>query len=137
MEKTNPPVVREPNWDSAQTRQIAQTSCFDCHSNETHWRWYADVAPARVLVRRDVEEGRSKLNFSEYNGAFELDELIEVVEEGEMPPLQYTLVHPDAKLTDAEREELIDGFNATFAQDERNEEDEETTSRVDNDNDDD
>src|SRR5437764_214194 len=61
---TNPPVVSEPNWDSPQTRALAQRACFDCHSNETTWPWYSHVAPVSWLLARDVIEGRSRLNFS-------------------------------------------------------------------------
>ena len=48
---TNPPVLSEPAWDSPETRVLAQTACFDCHSNETDWSpWYTKVAPASWLV---------------------------------------------------------------------------------------
>jgi hypothetical protein len=42
---TNPPVTAEPRWDSPQTRTLAVSACFDCHSNETAWPWYTNVAP--------------------------------------------------------------------------------------------
>ena len=45
VERGNPPVVREPKWDSVQTRAYAKRACFDCHSNETQWPWYAYLAP--------------------------------------------------------------------------------------------
>jgi len=114
---TNPPVQSEPNWDSPQTRELASTACFDCHSNETDWsRWYTNVAPASWLVQRDVDEARQKLNFSEWDQGGkprEVDELWEVLEKGEMPPSQYLLLHSEAKLTPAEVEQLIAGFEAT------------------------
>ena len=65
----NPPVLQEPNWDSPQTRDLASRACFDCHSNETTWPWYSNVAPVSWLVQRDVDEGREKLNFSEWGTA--------------------------------------------------------------------
>jgi len=64
---TNPPVVREPAWDSPQTRALAKRACFNCHSNETTWPWYSSVAPVSWLTQRDVNGGRSHLNFSEWN----------------------------------------------------------------------
>ena len=64
---TNPPVAAEPLWDSPQTRDLAVRACFDCHSNETEWPWYSNVAPISWLVQRDVEEGREELNFSEWD----------------------------------------------------------------------
>jgi mono/diheme cytochrome c family protein len=109
---TNPAVVSEPNWDGPQTRALAQRACFDCHSNETVWPWYSNIAPVSWLVYRDVEEGRSHLNFSQWEvgGSRALDEIGEVLQEGEMPPIQYTLMHPEARLSDTERQALITGL---------------------------
>jgi hypothetical protein len=67
------------------------------------------------LTQRDVDEGRSALNFSDWNGQRqEIDEAVETIEEGEMPPWYYLPTHRDADLSDAEKEELIAGFRATF-----------------------
>lgn len=109
----NPPVVSEPNWDSPQTRELAQRACFDCHSNETVWPWYSNVAPVSWLVQHDVDEGRQYLNFSDWARVREVDELGEVVSEGEMPPSTFLLTHGEARLTDAERAALVDGLRAT------------------------
>ena len=115
----NPPVTGEPDWDSPRTRELAQAACFDCHSNETEWPWYSNVAPVSWLVYRDVVNGRNKLNWSEWDGEQEeAGEAAETVEEGEMPPRQYTWVHFDARLSDAEKEELIAGLEATFGREE-------------------
>jgi hypothetical protein len=111
----NPPIVQEPQWDSPRTRELAKKACFDCHSNETTWPWYSNVAPVSWLVQRDVSEGRERLNFSDINsGRFEIDELGEVVREGEMPPGIYLIQHPDARLTSSETEELINGLQKTM-----------------------
>lgn len=112
VDRENPPIVAEPNWDSPQTRDLAQRACFDCHSNETVYPWYAKIAPVSFLISHDVEEGREYLNFSEWQG-IELDELEEVIQEGEMPPLQYRLIHSDSRLTDEERQTLLDGLLKT------------------------
>ena len=112
---TNPPVVKEPAWDSPQTRAIAKESCFDCHSNETEWWWATNIAPASWLVQRDVDQGRERFNFSEWEGQVGWGEIEEVVNDGEMPPRQYTLIHPGAKLTDAEKQQFIDGMKATLS----------------------
>lgn len=117
----NPPVVQEPNWDSAQTRELAQRACFDCHSNETVWPWYSNIAPASWLVQHDVDEGRQYLNFSDWNHSGERgegegtepEELGEVILEGEMPPAQFLLTHPEARLTDAEKQALAAGLQIT------------------------
>ena len=112
---TNPPVIAEPNWDSPETRALAERACFDCHSNETKWIWYSNIAPVSWLVQRDVDEGREKLNFSEWGQGRmrELDEISEVVYEGEMPPSKYLPMHPEARLTDAEKRSLAQGLQAT------------------------
>lgn len=113
---TNPPVVSEPNWDSPATRDLAQRACFDCHSNETVWPWYSNIAPFSWLIYSDVVEGRQKMNFSEWTqgGSQDIDELMEVLQEGEMPPFQYLLMHPEAKLTADEKQTLIDGLRNTI-----------------------
>ena len=113
----NPPVLSEPDWDSSQTRTLAQSACFDCHSNETVWPWYSQVAPVSWLVQHDTEEGRQQLNFSTWNNGGqgrEPEEAIEVIHEGQMPPPVYLLTHPEARLTTAEREALITGLKATI-----------------------
>lgn len=107
----NPPVFQEPQWNSPQTRRVAQQSCYDCHSNETVWPWYSNIAPVSWLIQHDVEEGRRKLNFSEWGrGRQEGDEVGEVVQNGKMPPVYYTILHPEASLTAAEREVLDTGL---------------------------
>ncbi len=112
---TNPPVVAEPQWDSPQTRALAKRACFDCHSNETVWPWYSNVAPVSWLVQHDVEEGRSKVNFSEWDGE-EADDILEVVQRGEMPPAQYLPMHPEAKLSATEKETFLSGLEKTFGE---------------------
>jgi hypothetical protein len=109
---TNPPVVSSPNWDSQQTQQLAKRACFDCHSNETVWSWYSNIAPISWLVYHDVDEGRSRMNFSNWSSAWSIEtgELAEVINEGEMPPAQYLLMHPSATLTATEKEQLITGL---------------------------
>jgi mono/diheme cytochrome c family protein len=106
----NPQVLDEPAWDSPQTRALAKKACFDCHSNETKWPWYSNIAPVSWLVYNDVKGGRETLNFSEWGRGQESDDLVEVVLEREMPPGKYTILHPSAKLSAAEREHLANGL---------------------------
>lgn len=88
---------------------LLRRACYDCHSNETRWPWYAFVPPMSWLVAHDVKEGRGQLNFSrwgEYNPfdrADMLDEMCDLVSAKEMPLWQYRLVHADARLTDADQ----------------------------------
>ena len=110
---TNPPVVQEPNWDSPRTRELAKRACFDCHSNESTWPWYSNIAPVSWLVQHDVEEGRSALTFSDWRVSRRTEELAEIVLEGEMPPATYLIMHPQAKLSTNEKQELASGLMAT------------------------
>jgi len=111
----NPPVTGSPKWDSARTEALARRACFDCHSNETNWPWYASVAPLSWRVQSHVDEGREHLNLSTFDRTQgEAHEAAEVVAEGEMPLFDYVLAHPSARLDDAETRALIDGFTRTF-----------------------
>lgn len=114
---TNPPVTAEPAWDSPKTRSLAVAACFDCHSNETEWPWYTNVAPMSWLIQHDVDEGRDALNFSEWDRPQRAEDVGEVIHEGEMPPWSYLILHPGARLSDAEKERLIAGLEATFLAD--------------------
>ena len=111
---TNPPVMAEPAWDSPATRQLAVRACYDCHSNETAWPWYTNVAPISWLVQRDVDEGREELNYSEWGIGQEGDESAETVQDGSMPPWFYLPLHPAARLSAAEKQALVQGLIATF-----------------------
>jgi mono/diheme cytochrome c family protein len=112
---TNPPVVQEPNWDSPATRQMAKDYCFQCHSNETQWPWYSNIAPASWLVYNDVAEGRREFNFSDWgNNPGEPDEMVEQIQSGGMPPIQYWIFHPSSRLNAAQKEAFINGLQATI-----------------------
>jgi len=110
----NPPVIQEPAWDKPETRTLTQRACFDCHSNQTTWPWYSNVAPVSWLIQHDVEEGRRRLNFSAWGqGEQELNEVGEIIQEGEMPPLYFVALHQSAKLSSQEQSALINGLYAT------------------------
>ena len=113
----NPPLVREPAWDSPATRDLAKRACFDCHSNETGWPWYANIAPISWLVAHDVFEGRSELNFSDWrDGAREGERAQQIrkeIDSGAMPPIQYRQAHPEARLDPDARRRLSEGLSAT------------------------
>ena len=106
---TNPPVALDAPWPNAESERVARAACYDCHSNETHWPWYSNVAPMSWLVYEDVKAGRDVLNFSEFDRRQdEVDDIEDVIEDGEMPPSNYTMLHPDAKLSDAEKRALAE-----------------------------
>jgi mono/diheme cytochrome c family protein len=114
---SNPPLAAEPAWDSPATRDLAVRACFDCHSNATRWPAYASVAPASWLVQSDVDEAREDLNFSEWQRQQRhARHAAREVREGDMPPLQYRLMHREARLTDAERANLVRGLQATLGE---------------------
>lgn len=113
---TNPPVQMEPGWDSESTRSLVKRACFDCHSNETVWPWYSNIAPVSWLIQHDVDEGRSRLNFSEWDRPqHEAEVAGEMVQEGEMPPWYYLPLHAKARLSPTEKTALIQGLEATLA----------------------
>ena len=113
--RTNPPVVSEPNWSSPQARALVKEHCFQCHSNETDWTWYANIAPGSWLIAMDVNEGRDEFNFSDWqNDPGELDELVEKIQEGDMPPIQYWLFHPNSRMNDQQKQELIDALSSSI-----------------------
>lgn len=119
---TNPPVRMEPPWDSPQTRELAERACYDCHSNETVWPWYSHVAPMSWLVQQDVEEGRSKMNFSEWDSPQkEAHEAAEQVQKGKMPLKIYVPLHPQARLSAEEKQALIRGLQVTTGGNEQSE----------------
>ena len=113
---TNPPVTAVPQWDSQQTRDLASRACYDCHSNQTTWPWYSNIAPVSWLIQHDVEEGRSRLNFSEWNQPQrEVDNAARQVQRGAMPPSYYGIMHSTANLTPDEKQALIQGLQTSLS----------------------
>ena len=103
-------------WPDEASARLARDACYDCHSNETEWPAYSYVAPMSWLVRRDVDDGRHELNFSDWgDDAGEADDAVESLREGSMPPSQYELMHPAARLTDDEVDRLVAALEAMDA----------------------
>jgi hypothetical protein len=115
-DRSNPPVQSSPDWQANAEQLFTDSGCADCHSNLSNWRWYDKVAPASWLVQSDIDGGRSVFNVSEWNNQPqpELGEIREVIESGEMPPLQYKIAHPNGRLSDSEKQQLIDAMTATY-----------------------
>ena len=108
----NPPVIREPAWTSPRIRELAVRACFNCHSNETKWPWYASFAPASWMVQYDVEAARSIVNFSEWNRPYDLALYSgQSIRTGNMPTMKYRMAHPEANLTDQEFLDLSRGLD--------------------------
>jgi hypothetical protein len=112
--------------------QVLITSCYDCHSNNTNYPWYANIQPVGWWLKDHIDEGKGHLNFqefalveprpnSEYNTKekrqdHKLEEVAEMVEEGEMPLESYTLIHGDAKLSAEQKKLLLDWVTAARAE---------------------
>ncbi len=118
--------TNEPAWKDAEgaapgtTRDLMVRACYGCHSNEVQYPSYANVAPISWMVQSHVDEGRDEVNYSEIKNYSRQEKIgresIEVIQEGSMPPSYYTRfgLHPEAKLTDQEKQDLINGLAATF-----------------------
>ena len=113
--RTNPPVKHDFLTVVQPPAAVAvslRAACYDCHSHETLWPWYAKIAPAAWLVANDVNEGREHLNFSDWptdpsRAAKKLDRINEVVDYREMPPKKYTFIHAHARLSETQRKEIM------------------------------
>jgi hypothetical protein len=123
--RTNPPVKVDLTIAASPPAAVAaslRAACYDCHSHETKWPWYSRIAPASWLVASDVNEGRGHLNFSDWpqsdaaRAAKKLDRINEVLGYREMPPAKYTLLHPEARLTETQRKEIMDWTDAAAKQ---------------------
>jgi len=98
----------------AEASKALRRACYDCHSNETRWPWYASVAPLSWLIQHDVDEGRRRLNFSSWQdyasdpetAAHKLEQIAKTVERGDMAPWYYRLLHPSARLGEEDRARL-------------------------------
>lgn len=112
-EMTNPPIVAEQTLEAnaqipEKTRSILARSCSDCHSNDTNYPWYAQIAPASWFLADHIKEGRRELNFSEWGNlsaqrkARKLEEICEQTQIREMPLPSYLWIHRGAQLSDEE-----------------------------------
>jgi hypothetical protein len=96
----------------ANVQLILQTSCYDCHSNNTEYPWYAEIQPVDWWLNHHIEEGKSEINFNEFSGYSlrrqykKLEEIITQVKDGEMPLSSYCLVHKNAVLNAAQKTAL-------------------------------
>lgn len=123
---TNPPVDEGRTLQAKaqippQVYGIMERSCNDCHSNKTSWPWYAQITPVSWYLAHHVDEGRRELNISDWarydnrRATRKLGEICEQVKEGEMPLKTYLMIHPSAKLSDADRQALCDWANQESA----------------------
>jgi hypothetical protein len=125
IDKSNPPA--DPALDylamaspPAEVATLIRQACYDCHAHNTTYPWYAWVQPAGWWLRNHVEEGREHLNFAVWGtypagkAAHKLEECYEVIESSEMPMKSYTWMHAEARLSDAQRAQLVGWFRSEY-----------------------
>lgn len=95
-------------------KQLLESACYDCHSNRTHYPWYAEVQPVGWWLAEHIKDGKRQLNFSEFTAydphrqAKKLLSISDEVTDRSMPLKSYTWIHRDAKLTEAQIKLLAD-----------------------------
>lgn len=100
----------------AKVKEIIQNNCYNCHSNQVQYPWYASISPVSWWLQSHIDEGREHLNFSEWRTyskkkkAHKMEEAIAEVEEDEMPLPSYRLMHAEARLNPQEKAMLIEWF---------------------------
>ncbi len=105
LTETNPP---------EEVKLVLKNTCYDCHSNNTKYPWYNNIAPISYWLADHIKDGKGELNFSEWEGysskkkSHKLEEVVEVIEDGEMPLKEYTWTHSDAKLTENQKQLIIE-----------------------------
>ena len=96
---------------------ILQTSCYDCHSNNTNYPIYSYIQPARFFMESHIKEGKENLNFNEWGNYSsrkqnnKLDRIVKQIKSNEMPLFSYTIIHKKAILNKAQKEEIINWIN--------------------------
>jgi hypothetical protein len=100
--------------------RILASSCYDCHSNNTRYPWYSYIQPARSFMERHIRNGKKELNFSEFGNysrrrqESKLESISKQVEAGEMPLASYTWLHKNSKLTQQQKEMIINWVDTTL-----------------------
>ncbi len=90
-----------------------QVSCYDCHSNNTHYPWYSKIQPGAWFMKNHIKNGKKELNFNEWDSLSnrrkksKLKSLISQIKDNEMPLGSYTLIHRNAIFSEAEKQEII------------------------------
>lgn len=104
----------------ANVKDVLQRSCADCHSNNTVYPWYANIQPVAWWLADHVEDGKDELNFDEFltysqkKAHHKLEEVNDMVQEGEMPLGSYTIIHRDAKLSVEDKRAIMDWTHAVM-----------------------
>lgn len=92
---------------------IMKNSCFDCHSNKTNYPWYSHISPVSMWIQNHINEGKKHLNFSKWDKyslkkkEHKLEELIEEIQDGEMPLKSYKLIHTSSRLDNKQKDSIL------------------------------
>ena len=116
----NPPVKNDFIASTQPPENVAamlRAACYDCHSDETRWPWYSHVAPISWQIAQDVNDGRKHINLSEWPAdpdlaQKKLQHMSDEIDDNDMPLSKYTLIHKDARLTTAQRNEMTQWLDA-------------------------
>ena len=114
LERAPAPAPHPFQWRSPEAEGLARAACYDCHSSETKVWWAVKIAPFSWLARSDVQRGRRHLDFSNWNGRLTAPRLQRALDRG-MAPWYYTVAHPEARLSQAQKQVLVQGFQASLA----------------------
>lgn len=122
IDKNNPPIVEANDYLSIskptnETSTLIKNACYDCHSHDTSYPWYTNIAPLSWWIKGHINGGREKLNFSDWGNysqnkrEHKLEECVDFVERKSMPLKSYTWLHSDAKLDEIQRKALVQWFS--------------------------
>jgi hypothetical protein len=120
QQSVNPNDISVSHRISPAIQGILKSSCYDCHSNNTTYPWYAEMQPVAWWLGNHIRDGKKQLNFSDF-GTYNLsgkykkfDEIIKEVKGGGMPLKSYTLIHRNAKLAPSEKAQLLNWASAEY-----------------------
>lgn len=117
-DKVSPEALNQITEVPADIEAILERSCYDCHSNNTHYDWYHEIAPISWLVSSHVKEGKEHLNFdtwAAYNSHQKehvLSDLDESIRKREMPLALYIVFHPEARISEVDNQKLLDWIDS-------------------------
>ncbi|MBP1163789.1 MULTISPECIES: heme-binding domain-containing protein [unclassified Chryseobacterium] len=109
----------------ANVQSVLRNSCYDCHSNSTHYPFYSYIQPLSYYLEKHIKKGKEELNFNEW-GSYsrrkqtnKLESIVNQIQQKKMPLTSYTYLHPEAKLSEKQIEEIVHWIELTQAEKEK------------------
>ncbi|MDR6370206.1 hypothetical protein J2795_001251 [Chryseobacterium bernardetii] len=106
-------------------QSVLRNSCYDCHSNSTHYPFYSYIQPLSYYLEKHIKKGKEELNFNEW-GSYsrrkqtnKLESIVNQIKQKKMPLTSYTYLHPEAKLSEKQTEEIVRWIELTQAEKEK------------------